>query len=79
MENIYEWLYDHYAEPRLEKLPEFCSRRMEPLVSLLPEEQRLFGLDALNSLRLDWCTAAFELGIRLGVELKAAEGGKYDC
>jgi len=77
MENIYEWLFDHYASPRLERLPEFAPDRTEPLLSLLSQGERLTGEDALCALRVDWCTAAFELGVRVGVELKAAEGEKY--
>ena len=74
MENIYEWLYDHYAWPRLKTLPEFQDQRTEPLLAMAPEEQRLLCADALTALQMNWCTAAFELGVRLGVELKAAEG-----
>ena len=77
MENIYEWLYDHYAWPRLKNLPEFQDQRTEPLLARVPENQRLFCTDTLDILQTNWCTAAFELGVRLGVELKAAESGKY--
>ena len=77
MENIYEWLCDHYAVPRLESLPEFQDQRTEPLLAMAPEDQRLSCSDALVTLQMNWCTAAFELGVRLGVELKAAESGKY--
>ena len=28
MEPIYEWLYDHYAQPRLGRLPPFQDKRV---------------------------------------------------
>lgn len=72
MENtIYEWLYDHYAEPRLRELPEFGADALEPLLKDVPEENRLDRTDQLEWLRLQCATAAFEAGVRLGLALQA--------
>ena len=70
MENIYEWLYDHYAEPQLRKLPPFADSRVTAMVdAAAPEGKRLDLKDRINSLRLDCCTEAFALGVRLGMQL----------
>jgi len=64
-----EWLYDYYAEPQLQKLPEFDSERLERLAEAAPELTRIDLLDRLYALRLAWCTAAFESGVRLGLRM----------
>jgi len=69
MEQVYAWLYDHYGEPRLRTLPAFQDAAAEPLVELAPEDAQLDLRDALNILRLNWCTAAFEMGVRFGMKL----------
>ena len=69
MEKTYEWLYDHYAEPRLDQLPAFDREEVARLAAAVPEGERLAWTDALNSLQLRWCTDAFSLGVRLGLDL----------
>ncbi|WP_298020092.1 hypothetical protein [uncultured Dysosmobacter sp.] len=69
MRETYEWLYDYYAEPQLQKLPEFDSERLERLAEAAPELTRIDLLDRLYALRLVWCTAAFETGVRLGLHM----------
>lgn len=71
MNQTYEWLYDYYAEPRLRKLPVFCGSLLEQLARNVPEEERLDMVDRLAALRVDWCTAAFTEGVRLGMGLLA--------
>lgn len=78
MENIYEWLYDRYAEPKLRKLPEFRPELIQKILADIPEEQRLLWTDALCSLCLHWSTAAFELGVRTGISLAGGADGKYE-
>lgn len=70
MGTVYEWLYDHYAEPRLSELPAFADDRLQALAEeTVPQEERLDLTDWLLALRLDWCTEAFALGVRLGISL----------
>ena len=71
MENLYEWLYDTYAQPRLREQPLFQDKLLSPLLETLPEEERLPCLDLLHTLQLHWCTAAFTLGVRTGLELRS--------
>lgn len=68
MEPIYEWLYDHYAYPRLRELPIFRDARIREALAAPTE---LDQLDQLATLQLESCTAALELGVRLGIELTA--------
>lgn len=70
MEPIYEWLYDHYAEPELRRLPVFQDT---PLKQALNSATELERFDRVNSLRMHCCTAAFELGVRLGLALSAPD------
>lgn len=69
MENIYEWLYDFYAQPKLGESPLFQDNLLAPLLETLSEDQRLACLDLLHTLRLHWCTVAFALGVRTGLRL----------
>ena len=69
MEHIHEWLYDFYAEPRLKSLPAFQPGEIRGLSRKVPEADRLDWEDALNDLQLKWCTAAFAVGLQLGLEL----------
>ena len=57
LENLFDWLYDHYAEPQLRVL------------QMVPEEERLRLTDRLTTLQMHWCTAAFQIGVQLGVRL----------
>lgn len=73
MDSIYEWLYDHYAEPQLNRLPAFSDDALRHLAEqAVPDDTRdqLDWADALVSLRLECCTAAFSLGVRLGMALR---------
>lgn len=74
MEPVYEWLYGAYAAPRLKHLPAFQDREAETLLDLLPKDRRLLGADTLDLLQDNWCIAAFELGVRLGLALNAPNG-----
>ena len=70
MEPIYEWLYDHYAQPRLGRLPAFQDARVR---EALAGETELERLDRGYALALDCATAAFETGVRLGLVLTAPD------
>ena len=69
MEPIHQWLYDFYARPRLKRLPAFQQGEIRRLLDGAAEMDRLDREDALNDLQLEWCTAAFAVGVRLGMEL----------
>lgn len=71
MEDIHEWLYDHYAQPKLGEQPLFQDQIFAPLLETLPETLRLPCLDMLHTLRLHWCTAAFTLGLQTGLRLES--------
>jgi hypothetical protein len=70
MEPIYDWLYDAYAAPLLQEHPAFRSELLERLAAeAVPGERPLWLIDRLNEFQLNWCTAAFEAGVRLGMQL----------
>ena len=74
MREMYEWLYDHYAEPVLNENPLFQDRALEEALSAAPEDLRLRLFDQVAGLRLRWCTEAFARGVQLGLALEAEEG-----
>lgn len=69
MENLFEWLYDHYAEPQLQVLPIFRRELLQPFLQPAPEEDQIHLADQLLALQMHWCTAAFQIGVQLGVRL----------
>ena len=74
MKEIYEWLYDHYAEPVLNEKPLFQDQVLEEALSAAPEDLRLRLFDQVAGLRLQWCTAAFARGLQLGLALGVEQG-----
>ena len=74
MREIYEWLYDHYAEPVLNEKPLFQDHVLEEALSAAPEDLRLRLFDQVAGLRLQWCTAAFARGLQLGLALGMEQG-----
>ena len=74
MKEIYEWLYDHYAEPVLNEKPLFQDQVLEEALSAAPEDLRLRLFDQVAGLRLQWCTAAFARGLQLGLTLGVEQG-----
>ena len=74
MKEIYEWLYDEYAEAALCQEPLFQDHVLEEALSAAPEDLRLRLFDQVAGLRLRWCTEAFARGVQLGLALEAEEG-----
>lgn len=74
MKEIYEWLYDHYAEPVLNEKPLFQDQVLEEALSAAPEDLRLRLFDQVAGLHLRWCTEAFARGVQLELALEAEEG-----
>ena len=69
MKEIYEWLYDEYAEE-----PLFQDHVLEEVLAAAPEDIRLGLFDQVAGLRLQWCTAAFARGLQLGLALGVEQG-----
>ena len=63
MKEIYEWLYDEYAEAALCQEPLFQDHVLEEVLAAAPEDIRLGLFDQVAGLRLQWCTAAFARGL----------------
>ncbi len=71
---IYEWLYDEYAEAALYQEPLFQDHVLEEVLAAAPEDIRLGLFDQVAGLRLQWCTAAFARGLQLGLALGMEQG-----
>lgn len=74
MGEIYEWLYDDYAEAALYQEPLFQDHVLEEVLAAAPEDIRLGLFDQVAGLRLQWCTAAFARGLQLGLALGMEQG-----
>ena len=74
MGEIYEWLYDDYAEAALYQEPLFQDHVLEEVLAAAPEDIRLGLFDQVAGLRLQWCTAAFARGLQLGLALGVEQG-----
>ena len=74
MGEIYEWLYEEYAEAALYQEPLFQDHVLEEVLAAAPEDIRLGLFDQVAGLRLQWCTAAFARGLQLGLALGVEQG-----
>ena len=74
MGEIYEWLYDEYAEAALYQEPLFQDHVLEEVLAAAPEDIRLGLFDQVAGLRLQWCTAAFARGLQLGLARGVEQG-----
>ena len=79
MDSIYEWLYEHYAEPRLSNtqlssIYHIQSQEWQSVAENLSRHDRLLSYDLMNTLRHDWGALAFARGVQAGLAL--AEGLK---
>ena len=74
MGEIYEWLYDEYAEAALYQEPLFQDHVLEEVLAAAPEDIRLGLFDQVAGLRLQWCTAAFARGLQRGLALGVEQG-----
>ena len=74
MGEIYEWLYDEYAEAAPCQEPLFQDHVLEEVLAAAPEDIRLGLFDQVAGLRLQWCTAAFARGLQLGLALGVEQG-----
>ncbi len=75
MNEIYNWLYDHYCAPLLEEMYAAPGDYgMEPTAHLEKALRDASGTpldrtDWLNTLHIIWGTEAFAVGVQLGVRL----------
>ena len=81
MNEFYEWLYDHYAKPRLSSVPlsSVChaqKQEWQAAAEKLSRHDRLLAGDLMNTLKDDWGTLAFACGIQFGLSLAADFWGK---
>lgn len=76
MNAFYEWLYEQYAEPRMDEAlldPAYHTMK-EPWLEMekkLSPDDTLTAEDYIGSLKLNWGTLAFYYGIKAGVMLYA--------
>ena len=71
MSNIYEWLFDHYALPKLrcfesnynDVLAAFAER------TSLTKKEHLRLHDMISNMRLEWGVEVFTMGVRFGLRL----------
>lgn len=74
MNDLYEWLYDHYAQPMLNdaSFPSTYQAQMQEwldILARLPTDERLLCIDLLDSLNTHWGTQAFACGVQTGLLL----------
>ena len=74
MNTFYEWLYDHYAEPRYDdsRFPapyQDKKRQWEQVLQKLPPDDQITALDMLSSAQIQWGTQAFAYGVHIGLFL----------
>jgi len=74
MNTFYEWLYDHYAKPRLSgcqlsPVYRVQEREWQAVAENLPRHDRLLACDLMDTIKNDWGTLVFACGIQLGLAL----------
>ena len=80
MSNIYEWLFDHYALPKLKGI----EREHNDAVSAFAErvsltkKERLRLHDMVSNMRLEWGVEVFALGVRFGLRLNQPRGQRRE-
>ena len=71
MNGFYDWLYDHYAEPRLDENdfpPSYHEQKRQwqsAADRLLGSEDLLTWQDYLGAVKAYWGTATFTLGVQV--------------
>lgn len=76
MNLFYEWLYEHYAEPRLSNAQPspVClaqSREWQETAENLSRHDRLLSYDLMDTIKHDWGALAFACGVQAGLALAA--------
>ncbi len=76
MNEFYEWLYERYAEPRMDETlldPAYHTMKesWRGVEERLSPDDRLTAEDYIGNLKLNWGTLAFDRGVKVGFMLYA--------
>lgn len=71
MNDTYKWLYHNYAAPQLKDIKEAEDAQINLLMQahLLPPAARIGCIDLLHSIRFQWGSEVFLLGLQMGMDL----------
>ena len=71
MLNIYEWLFDHYALPKLRSFENSYHDALTAFAERvsLTDAERMCLYDMASTMRLDWGAEVFALGVHFGLRL----------
>ena len=71
MTNIYEWLFDHYALPKLRRFESSYNDALAAFAerASLTKKEYLRLHDMVSNMRLEWGVEVFILGVRFGLRL----------
>ena len=71
MTNIYQWLFDHYALPKLRSFESCHNNALTAFAERagLSKTEHLYLLDLVSNMRLEWGIEVFNLGVRFGLRL----------
>lgn len=71
MNNIYDWLFDRYALPKLRNFENYYNDALTAFMEHagLSEAKHLDLLDMASNMRLEWGAEVFALGVRFGLRL----------
>ena len=80
MYDIYNWLYDNYAVPRLTPMDEGHQTAITEFAARLDmsRKNRRHLLDLMENTRLDCGTEAFTRGVRFGLDLAVPRALQLD-
>ena len=72
MSNIYEWLFDHYALPKLRNIELDHTAAEDAFAECvnLNETERMHLNDMVSCMRLEWGACAFALGIQFALQMQ---------
>ena len=74
MNDFYEWLYNHYAKPRLTGIPfssEYYAQDQEwqAAAEQLSRRDRLLACDLMETMKNEWGMLVFACGVQAGLAL----------
>lgn len=71
MTNIYDWLFDRYALPKLRSFESCHNNALTAFAERngLSEAEHMDLLDMASNMRLEWGAEVFTLGVRFGLRL----------
>ena len=74
MNDLYEWLYEYYAKPRLSNArpSPVClaqSQEWQAVAETLSRHDRLLSYDLMDTIKNDWGALVFACGVQTGLAL----------